>query len=205
MAASRCPAISICRRAATRKASSSAPCRDLSTLLNGMRAAGEAPIAARPLAAIAPIMPPAARWWSIRSAMERLSASVIRSAGRDRSIRCTPAAERGFIAWSRTPVVARAAACSARLSDLLEAERDGLVSLLAREGSRSLNDGVAEVREAVDFCRYYAARTSTGSSPRTRSCPARPAKTRPASPPAGTASSSASHRGTFRWRSSSAG
>jgi RHH-type proline utilization regulon transcriptional repressor/proline dehydrogenase/delta 1-pyrroline-5-carboxylate dehydrogenase len=33
---------------------------------------------------------------------------------------------------------------------------DRLVALLAREGGKTLNDGVAEVREAVDFCRYYA-------------------------------------------------
>ena len=44
-----------------------------------------------------------------------------------------------------------------RLSDLLEAERDALVALLAREGGKTLDDGIAEVREAVDFCRYYAA------------------------------------------------
>ena len=46
-----------------------------------------------------------------------------------------------------------------RLADLLEAERDALIALLAREGGKTLNDGVSEVREAVDFCRYYAARS----------------------------------------------
>ena len=66
------------------------------------------------------------------------------------------AAEGGFAAWSRTPVAERAAALE-RLADLLEAERDALVALLAREGGKTLNDGIAEVREAVDFCRYYAA------------------------------------------------
>ena len=44
-----------------------------------------------------------------------------------------------------------------RVADRLEAERDALIGLLAREGGKTLNDGVAEVREAVDFCRYYAA------------------------------------------------
>jgi RHH-type proline utilization regulon transcriptional repressor/proline dehydrogenase/delta 1-pyrroline-5-carboxylate dehydrogenase len=65
-------------------------------------------------------------------------------------------ADRGFAMWSRTPVAKRAAALE-RLGDLLEAERDGFVSLLAREGGKTLNDGVAEVREAIDYCRYYAA------------------------------------------------
>jgi RHH-type proline utilization regulon transcriptional repressor/proline dehydrogenase/delta 1-pyrroline-5-carboxylate dehydrogenase len=66
------------------------------------------------------------------------------------------AAASGFRTWSRVLVAERAAALE-RLSDLLEADRDGLVSLLAREGGKTLNDGLSEVREAVDYCRYYAA------------------------------------------------
>ena len=62
----------------------------------------------------------------------------------------------GFRDWSRVPATERAAILD-RAADRLEAERDGLVALLAREGGKTLNDGVAEVREAVDFCRYYAA------------------------------------------------
>jgi RHH-type proline utilization regulon transcriptional repressor/proline dehydrogenase/delta 1-pyrroline-5-carboxylate dehydrogenase len=42
------------------------------------------------------------------------------------------------------------------MGDALETDMDRLVALLAREGGKTLNDGVAEVREAVDFCRYYA-------------------------------------------------
>ncbi|HET7715628.1 MAG TPA: bifunctional proline dehydrogenase/L-glutamate gamma-semialdehyde dehydrogenase PutA [Bauldia sp.] len=66
------------------------------------------------------------------------------------------AAGAGFQEWSRVPATERATILD-RMSDLLEGERDALVSLLAREGGKTLNDGVAEVREAVDFCRYYAA------------------------------------------------
>ena len=65
-------------------------------------------------------------------------------------------AAKAFAAWSRTPATERAAILD-RLSDLLEADRDGLVALMAEEGGKTLVDGVAEVREAVDFCRYYAA------------------------------------------------
>jgi RHH-type transcriptional regulator, proline utilization regulon repressor / proline dehydrogenase / delta 1-pyrroline-5-carboxylate dehydrogenase len=43
------------------------------------------------------------------------------------------------------------------MADALEQEADRFVALLAREGGRTLDDGVSEVREAVDFCRYYAA------------------------------------------------
>jgi len=44
-----------------------------------------------------------------------------------------------------------------RMADALEGEMDRLVALLSREAGKTLNDGVAEVREAIDFCRYYAA------------------------------------------------
>ena len=42
------------------------------------------------------------------------------------------------------------------MGDAVEANRDRLVALCAREGGKTLSDGVAEVREAADFCRYYA-------------------------------------------------
>jgi RHH-type proline utilization regulon transcriptional repressor/proline dehydrogenase/delta 1-pyrroline-5-carboxylate dehydrogenase len=42
------------------------------------------------------------------------------------------------------------------MGEALEQNRDRLVALCAREAGKTLADGVAEVREAVDFCRYYA-------------------------------------------------
>jgi RHH-type proline utilization regulon transcriptional repressor/proline dehydrogenase/delta 1-pyrroline-5-carboxylate dehydrogenase len=42
------------------------------------------------------------------------------------------------------------------MADALDGAKDRLIALLSREGGKTLNDGVAEVREAVDFCRYYA-------------------------------------------------
>jgi RHH-type proline utilization regulon transcriptional repressor/proline dehydrogenase/delta 1-pyrroline-5-carboxylate dehydrogenase len=42
------------------------------------------------------------------------------------------------------------------MGDALEINMDRLIALLSLEGGKTLNDGVAEVREAVDFCRYYA-------------------------------------------------
>lgn len=41
-------------------------------------------------------------------------------------------------------------------ANLFEEQRAELVSLCIAEGGRSLSDSLAEVREAVDFCRYYA-------------------------------------------------
>jgi RHH-type proline utilization regulon transcriptional repressor/proline dehydrogenase/delta 1-pyrroline-5-carboxylate dehydrogenase len=43
------------------------------------------------------------------------------------------------------------------MGDTLEANHDAFVALLASEARRTLQDGIDEVREAVDFCRYYAA------------------------------------------------
>ena len=60
-----------------------------------------------------------------------------------------------FESWSRTPAAERAAILE-RAADLLEARMSELVSLVVREGGRTYNDAVAEVREAADFCRYYA-------------------------------------------------
>jgi RHH-type proline utilization regulon transcriptional repressor/proline dehydrogenase/delta 1-pyrroline-5-carboxylate dehydrogenase len=42
------------------------------------------------------------------------------------------------------------------MADLLEGNRAELMALCAREGGKSLIDGINEVREAADFCRYYA-------------------------------------------------
>ncbi|KKC24237.1 integrase [Sphingomonas sp. SRS2] len=42
------------------------------------------------------------------------------------------------------------------MADTLESQTDALIALLSLEAGKTLNDGVAEVREAVDFCRYYA-------------------------------------------------
>ena len=41
-------------------------------------------------------------------------------------------------------------------ADLLEAEQDRFLFLCMKEAGKTYLDGVAEVREAVDFCRYYA-------------------------------------------------
>jgi RHH-type transcriptional regulator, proline utilization regulon repressor / proline dehydrogenase / delta 1-pyrroline-5-carboxylate dehydrogenase len=65
------------------------------------------------------------------------------------------AAAAGFAPWNATPVEARAAAL-ARAADLLEENRGDLIALLAAEGGKTLDDAVAEVREAADLCRYYA-------------------------------------------------
>jgi len=58
-------------------------------------------------------------------------------------------------AWACAPVEDRAA-CLERAADLFEAHMPELMALATREAGKSQLDGVGEVREAVDFLRYYA-------------------------------------------------
>jgi len=59
--------------------------------------------------------------------------------------------------WDGTPAALRAA-CLEKAAELLQQRRGLFLSLLVREAGKTLPDALAEVREAVDFCRYYAAR-----------------------------------------------
>jgi len=66
--------------------------------------------------------------------------------------------------WDATSASARAAILE-RVGDLLEAGLADLVALIVREGGRTIPDAVSEVREAVDFCRYYAVRARADFEP----------------------------------------
>ncbi|TLM77740.1 bifunctional proline dehydrogenase/L-glutamate gamma-semialdehyde dehydrogenase PutA [Microbulbifer harenosus] len=58
-------------------------------------------------------------------------------------------------AWNRLGGEARAKILD-KVADLYEQHLNELVAMICREAGRTLNDGISEVREAVDFCRYYA-------------------------------------------------
>lgn len=58
--------------------------------------------------------------------------------------------------WQATPVAERAQ-CLLRAAQMLEDEMQPLLGLIIREAGKSLSNAIAEVREAVDFLRYYAA------------------------------------------------
>ena len=64
-------------------------------------------------------------------------------------------ADAAFDAWSRVPATERAEALE-RAAGAMESRMTELLSLIVREGRRTYADAVAEVREAADFCRYYA-------------------------------------------------
>ncbi len=75
------------------------------------------------------------------------------------------AAQAGFPAWNATQVDQRAVALE-RAADLLERNRARLIGLLQSEAGKTLNDCLGEVREAADFCRYYAAQARRALTPK---------------------------------------
>jgi RHH-type proline utilization regulon transcriptional repressor/proline dehydrogenase/delta 1-pyrroline-5-carboxylate dehydrogenase len=100
-----------------------------------------------------------------RAALSELLAAVTADNGKTASLvdidaeaagRLVAAAQAGFRAWDRTPADARAAILQ-KAADLLERRRAHFIALLQSEGGKTLDDALSEVREATDFCRYYAA------------------------------------------------
>ncbi|HJO67135.1 MAG TPA: L-glutamate gamma-semialdehyde dehydrogenase [Sphingomonas sanguinis] len=73
-------------------------------------------------------------------------------------------AHAAFPAWNATPLDTRAGVLE-KLADLLEADRERLMAILVQEAFKTIPDAIGEVREAADFCRYYAqqARARLGS------------------------------------------
>ncbi|MGH8029454.1 MAG: bifunctional proline dehydrogenase/L-glutamate gamma-semialdehyde dehydrogenase PutA, partial [Arenimonas sp.] len=65
-------------------------------------------------------------------------------------------AEAAFAAWDRTPAASRAGILE-HAADLMEQRLGDLVALCVKEAGKTIAPSIAEVREAVDFCRYYAA------------------------------------------------
>jgi len=70
-------------------------------------------------------------------------------------------AHAAFPGWSATPVDDRAAILE-RLADLLETNRDELMAICVQEAFKTIPDAIGEVREAADFCRYYAQQARSG-------------------------------------------
>ncbi len=64
-------------------------------------------------------------------------------------------AEAAQPAWDATPVDVRASMLE-KAADLMEARMPRLMAMCTKEAGKTIPDGVAEVREAVDFLRYYA-------------------------------------------------
>ncbi|MBH0239147.1 bifunctional proline dehydrogenase/L-glutamate gamma-semialdehyde dehydrogenase PutA [Methylobrevis albus] len=118
-------------------------------------AAAEAP--GQPAAPLISGQPAPGRRRSVVSPADgRTEVGVVIEASAETATAAIAAARAAFPAWAATPAATRAAALE-RAADLMEARRERLIALLAAEAGKTLVDGLAEVREAVDFCRYYAA------------------------------------------------
>jgi len=70
----------------------------------------------------------------------------------------------GQPAWNAVSVAERAELLE-RAADRLEARLPAYCALLVREGRKTWGDCVSEVREAIDFCRYYAQQARTRLAP----------------------------------------
>lgn len=64
-------------------------------------------------------------------------------------------AAEGFPGW-RDRSVGDRARCLEAFADLMESHMEELMAICCREAGKTMQDGIDEVREAVDFCRYYA-------------------------------------------------
>ncbi len=87
----------------------------------------------------------------------RLTVGEIREAGNAERKAALDAATNAYPGWNKLGGPERAKILR-RMGDALEEETTALLGLMAREAGKTLGDGIAEVREAVDFCRYYADR-----------------------------------------------
>ena len=89
-------------------------------------------------------------------AAEKTDRGPIADATPEQADAAVAAARAGFAAWSRTAAATRAATLE-QAAHLLEQRAAYFMALLQREGGKTLDDSLSEVREAADFCRYYAA------------------------------------------------
>jgi RHH-type proline utilization regulon transcriptional repressor/proline dehydrogenase/delta 1-pyrroline-5-carboxylate dehydrogenase len=102
----------------------------------------------------------------VRSPIDGASIGIVTEGDEAIVASAVTAAVAGFPAWDATAVETRAAAL-ARAADALEEGRGRLIALLQAEGGKTLDDALAEVREAVDFCRYYALEARRTLTPET--------------------------------------
>lgn len=65
-------------------------------------------------------------------------------------------ASKAAVTWNARSIEERAA-CLDRTADLLQQRMPEFILLAVREAGKTIPDAVGEVREAIDFCRYYAA------------------------------------------------
>jgi RHH-type proline utilization regulon transcriptional repressor/proline dehydrogenase/delta 1-pyrroline-5-carboxylate dehydrogenase len=93
---------------------------------------------------------------AVRSPIDGTIIGAVEEADAATASEAMAAAAAGFAAWSGVPVERRSAILD-RCAEALERNRGRLLALLQDEAGKTLDDALAEFREAVDYCRYYAA------------------------------------------------
>jgi RHH-type transcriptional regulator, proline utilization regulon repressor / proline dehydrogenase / delta 1-pyrroline-5-carboxylate dehydrogenase len=133
----------------------------LDALLRDVESGAAAPARAAPVVDGA-ALPSTER--TVRSPIDGRPADVVTEADAAAVRAAVGAALAGFTAWSTTPVAERAAVLE-RAADRLEGHRGRIIALLQIEAGKTLEDALAECREAVDYCRYYAAQARLTLAP----------------------------------------
>ena len=87
---------------------------------------------------------------------------MVREAGADQASAAVVRAANSR--WSATPVAERAAILDTA-ADAMQARMPVLIGLIVREAGKSVPNAIGEVREAIDFLRYYAAQARATFGP----------------------------------------
>jgi len=129
--------------------------RALNELRDGLAAALAEPAAAGPIVGGRDIAGPAAPVFDPSDRRRQIGSVVAADAAAVEA--ALAAASRAAPGWERRPAADRAAILE-RAAELYERDRYALMALIVREGGRTLPAALAELREAADYLRYYAAR-----------------------------------------------
>ena len=133
----------------------------LETLLSEMRAAPQSTSAKALIDGVAI----AGRERPVKSPIDGKPVGTVQDGDETIVASAIAAACAAFRAWNATPVADRAAVLE-QAGDLIEKNRGRLIALLQNEGGKTIDDCVSEVREAADYCRYYAAEARRTLAPR---------------------------------------
>jgi RHH-type proline utilization regulon transcriptional repressor/proline dehydrogenase/delta 1-pyrroline-5-carboxylate dehydrogenase len=83
------------------------------------------------------------------------SVGQVRQTGKSEVKQAVDDANAFAVAWDRTPATERASMLE-KTADLMEENQAELMALCAREAGKTVQDSISEIREAIDFLRYYA-------------------------------------------------
>jgi len=93
----------------------------------------------------------------------RRAVGVVHEASAKQVERAVAAASAAFEDWTRWPAQERAT-CLEYAADLYDEHRATLMAIAVREAGKTVPDALGEVREAIDFLRYYAAQARSDFS-----------------------------------------